>query len=192
MKGNGGIITNLLVLVAGIVLIVLHDREGILPGIIIITGVTFIVPSVLNGVMLLMRRRRDENRMARLSATVGMIASLGGLALGVWMVLFPDSLVGLLVYLFAALLLLGGLYHLYVLLFGFRPLKFPLWMYVIPTVLVAAGIMLLCSDINTIETYIVLVAGIAMVLFSAGSFLEHIGARSFNASRNRNLPEETL
>lgn len=183
MKGNGKLVANLLILVAGIVLIALHGRDGILPGIIIITGVTFIVPSVLNMVILLSRGTAGGHR-GRAALTTGTVASLGGIALGLWMVLFPETLVGLLVYLFGTILLAGGLYHVYMLAFGFRPLKFPLWMYVLPVLLVVAGGLILGGVIPEIESRIVLIAGVAMVVFAANTFLEQAGVRSYAKSRH--------
>lgn len=190
MKGKGGVIANVLVMISGIILILLHKREGILPGVIVIMGITFIVPSVLNVVMLLLHGRKNHGRMRQLTVVAGMVASLGGIALGLWMVLFPDTLVGLLVYLFAALLVVGGAYHLYMLLFGLRPLRFPLWMYVPPTLFVIAGAVLLGTDIATIETYIVLIAGISMTVFACWSFIAMIASRRLdNTPVAGNLPE---
>ncbi len=189
MKGKGGVIANVLVLISGIILILLHKREGVLPGVIVIMGVTFVVPSVLNVVMLLLRRVGNRGRMWRLSVVAGMVASLGGIALGLWMILFPDTLVGLLVYLFAALLVIGGSYHLYMMLFGFRPLRFPLWMYVLPTLFVIGGAVLLGTDISTIESYIVLIAGIAMTVFACWSFVAMIASRRLEGPAVVKLPE---
>ncbi len=186
MKGNGRFVSNLLILIAGVVLIILHDRVGIIPGIIIVTGITFIVPSVINMAILLadVSKKPEERYRNKTSFIAGMIASVGGFAMGLWMVVYPDSLVGLLVYLFAGILLLGGIYHLYMLIFGLRPLRFPMWMYIFPSLLVIAGIAILSTDIKTIEAYVVLISGVAMVVFALNTFLEQIGARSFAKHRN--------
>lgn len=193
MKGKGGIITNLVILATGIVLIALNNKADILSGIIVITGCAFVIPSVLNMAILLFRESRKNKgvEQSRASMISGMLASLGGLALGTWMILFPDTLVGLLVYLFAALLLAGGVYHLYMLLFGLRPLKFPFWMYLFPALLIITGVVLFGTDIKTIEAHIVLIAGIAMTVFACASFLAMSGSQWFGKRGGDSLPEDT-
>ncbi len=173
MKTN--IITNLLILAAGILLIVLHD-SNVLKAVIIITGILFILPSLLNIIMMLTRKEKDSagNKIyrSRVSLAYGIIASLGGIGLGLWMVISPSSLIGIVAYLFAALLVVAGLYDIIMLAYGYRPTKFPLWMYILPSLMTIAGIVVLCLDVESIQSVVVLITGIAITAFAVNRFLE--------------------
>ena len=175
MNLRSNIVANLLILAVGILLIVFCNGN-VLSTLIIIIGIAFIIPCLANIIMILTRKEKDKegNNINRSKASFasGVIASLGGIGLGTWMVISPESLMGIMVYLFAAMLVIAGLYNIIMLAFGHRPVKFPLWMYILPTLMIIAGIIILCTDIKSIESTVVLITGIAMVAFAINRFLE--------------------
>ena len=125
---------------------------------------------------MLMRREKDVegNRIYRSKASFayGVIASLGGMGLGLWMVISPATLIGIIVYLFATILVIAGLYNILMLAYGHRPIKFPVWMYILPSLMTIAGIIILCTDVKSIESTVVLITGISIVAFAVNRFLE--------------------
>ena len=58
-------------------------------------------------------------------------------------------------------------------------MHFPVWLYIFPSLLVIAGVTMLIVGGPRIQDYIVLITGIAMVIFAVSSFLEYAGQQSF-------------
>jgi uncharacterized membrane protein HdeD (DUF308 family) len=90
------------------------------------------------------------------------------------MIVSPGSLVGIMVYLFAVLLIVAGIYQIIMLAVGHRPIKFPVWMYIMPTLMTAAGIVILATDVKTIESVVVLITGISLVAFALNRIVEMV------------------
>lgn len=177
MKMRSKMMANFVILVAGVLLIVFHDRQ-VLSTIIVMMGIAFIIPSAVNLVLMLTRQKGKSSQtqrgmMERAMLAYGVVASLGGIGLGVWMVVSPETLIGIVVYLFAAMMIIAGLYNVIMLSLGHRPVRFPLWMYIMPVLTVAAGVVILCTDIKSIESTVVLMTGIAVTAFAVNRFFEH-------------------
>lgn len=180
MNSKSNIITSIFLLVAGILLIILHDRVNIIGGIVTIVGLLFILPSLYNLITLFIKATDEKkNNNAK---TAGVISSIGALCLGICMVAVPDFFVSALVYLFAGLLVIGGLYQLLLIAYASKPLRAPWWMYILPSLAAIAGIVLLVTDIHTIEKLVVLITGISFTAVALNSLLVYIGVRS--VSRN--------
>lgn len=175
MNSNRNFITSLFLLAAGIILIILHNRINIISGIVTIVGLLFILPSLYNLIMLFVRTADGSKQSGK---AAGLISSVGALCLGVCMVAVPDFFVGTLVYIFAGLLVLGGVYQILLIAYASKPLRAPWWMYVLPAATAIAGIVLLVTDIHTIEHLVVLITGIAFTAVAVNSILVYIGVRS--------------
>lgn len=176
MTGKSNIITNILLLVTGIILIILHDRVNIIGGIVTIIGILFILPSLYNLIMLFIHAADETTRQkTRMSS---LVSSIGALCLGICMVSAPDFFVGALVYIFAGLLVLVGVYQCLLTAYASQPLKAPWWMYLLPSLTAIAGIVLLVTDIHTIESLVVLITGISFTAVALNSLLVYIGIRS--------------
>ncbi len=176
MKMKSKMMANFVILVAGVLLMVFHDRQ-VLSTIIVMMGVAFIIPSAVNLVLMLVRQKGNlsqaqRSMMQRTMFAYGVVASLGGIGLGVWMVVSPETLIGIVVYLFAAILIIAGLYSVIMLSLGHRPVRFPLWMYIMPVLTAAAGGVILCTDVKSIESTVVLITGIAATAFAVNRFFE--------------------
>ena len=59
-----------------------------------------------------------------------------------------------------------------------KSVKFPFYFYIIPILMVATGIIILCTSLRDINTVVVLVTGIALVASSFNSIMEYIGTRN--------------
>jgi hypothetical protein len=191
MNSKLGIFTNLLCLLVGVTFICMQSRENVLQAIVVILGALFIVAGAVNMVILYRSVAAASsagvpyNRAGRIA---GSIACVAALALGILMVVSPGAVINMIVYTFAVLLLLGGLYRIYMLAFGYRPLHFPRWFYIGPTLLVITGITLLAIGGTRIQNYIVLITGIAMVVFAVSSFLEYTGLRAYEQGVSQVAP----
>jgi hypothetical protein len=107
------------------------------------------------------------------------LTTVASVALGVWMIIDSEGLTNMLVYIFAALITISGVYQILALAIGYRPLKFPLAFYVLPTILALTGIILYLIGADAVKNAMVLITGIAMIVFAVSSLLAISGARSF-------------
>lgn len=185
MKSKAAIWSSVALLVIGVVLIAMHDRDNLLGTIVSIAGVMFIVPSLINMAMLIREGRRRKAGIRRsddrgaVSRAAGWISSIGGLALGIAMILSTGTFVSMLVYIFAGVMVVGGIYHFYILSRAYRPIIFPGWLYILPAALVAGGAVILFSDMKNDTVSVMLMTGIALVVFSSATFLEALSLHAF-------------
>ncbi|MDE6490747.1 MAG: DUF308 domain-containing protein, partial [Muribaculaceae bacterium] len=185
-NSRSNIVTSILILIVGVVFIFMQSRGDVINAIVVIMGILFIAAAVLNLLMMMYSSRKNTQAVVKRDSRASssniptLLASVAAIALGIWMIVDPEALVSIIVYIFAGLLVLGGAYHIYMLAYGYRPQHFPGWMYVFPSALLIAGIVILVVGAPTITDYIVLITGIAMVIFSVSSFLEYAGQQTFN------------
>ncbi len=165
MKNKLQLLSCLLLFLVGITLTIMHDKAQILQAIIMIIGIMFAIPSCIALIALF------TNRFGKLNALVAFPMG-GGLILGIVLIATPSFFVGALAYTFAALLIIGALYKIWLLLSVGKKIKFPLWIYIIPCALIVSGIAILTTEIRTIESTLVLVTGIALIAYSVNTLIE--------------------
>lgn len=180
MKTKTNIFTAILMAAVGIALIALHDRVELLSWIIIMIGILFMIPSLFALAMTIISARGKTDRGVNAST---IIASLGGLCLGLAMCITPTTFAAILVYLFAAVLIIAGIYHVLIIGWLSRPLVVPGYCYIIPALLIVTGGVIIFTPIHTINDVVVLVTGIALLLSGANSFIEVATAREAPVDR---------
>lgn len=158
------ILTPIIMLAVGIALIILHQRADVLSWVVILLGVMFIVPSLFNIIWTWIHYRRMKANAGGAYIDGSMVVNLGALALGIVMVAIPDVLVGFIVYLFAAVLALYGIYTIVVMSRLARPGALFWPFYIVPVLMIAAGIVLAFTPVKTISSIVVLITGIALAL----------------------------
>ena len=114
MKNKISILSDIVVFIAGVLLVALHAKARLLETIIIIVGIMFIVSSLVTFVSLL-ARRRDMLSPAVWSGSFAVVPAVGGLILGIAMLSAPAFFVGFIAYTFALLLIAGALFKLWIL-----------------------------------------------------------------------------
>ncbi|MBD5346648.1 MAG: hypothetical protein HDR92_05910 [Bacteroides sp.] len=178
MKNSGSNwLTILVVFVAGILLIAWHSRIDILQWVVTLVGITLIVPALYTFIIALGRKRRGEgDETARTARTSTLWTSVAATALGVWMVVNPTFFVGLLAYIFGAILVLYGIYHIIAMSYWLKPFVFPFWFYIIPVLMICSGVVILASSVRTMNDVVVLITGIALVASAVNSVLEYTAA----------------
>lgn len=181
MKPKNNALVNVLILIAGIAFLFL--RGNVINIMVTIMGVLFMVSAVVN-VIFMFTSKGSSGTGSNLAGTLVCIAAF---ALGLWMTLAPGALVGIIVYLLAGLLVLGGIYHIYMIAYGYRPMHFPGWFYILPTLLLAAGVVMFVMGPENVKNYLVLVTGIALIVFAISSFLEYAGKQSIEKPESRTI-----
>lgn len=166
---KSNLVTAVIVGLVGILLIAFHSRIDLLNWVSVAVGLMFVLPSLYVLCSSIGGKQHLPVGIAFVSA--------GGLILGLLMCIFPDAFAGFFVYLFAAMLVIFGIYQIVDLASWSRIAPIPAFYYVIPVLLVATGIVMLCTSLRNINTAVVLVTGIALIAGSANSLLEYFSTR---------------
>lgn len=174
IKSN--LVCSLLIFIVGVALCFLYDRENILTVIVYILGALFTATGCVNIISCSISHSRGKT--GTISSVVGWIAGLGGIGLGAAMLITPHSFTSILVYVFAALLVLGGLWHLFTLAYIYRKLLMPAWLYIPALVLVIGGVVMFCSEsVRTDRQAVVLMSAIGAIIYAIETLLEYIFSR---------------
>ncbi len=170
LSRNSNLFQAIIVGIVGILLIFLHARIDLLNWVSIAVGLMFVLPSLYVLCSSIGSKEKLPGGIA--------FVSVGGIILGLMMCIFPSAFAGFFVYVFAALLVIFGIYHIVDLASWNKSVKFPFYFYIIPILMVATGIIILCTSLRDINTVVVLVTGIALVASSFNSIMEYIGTRN--------------
>lgn len=181
-KKSSIFLVNTFVMLAGLLLVLLYDEARLMEGIVIVLGIMFLVPSVISLVLMLSQMSRamsmpDDETDAVGYSNGGLLPSIGGICFGLSLILRPLLFVEILAYLFAIILIIGGLYHIVMLLITSRRISVSLWLYALPVLVAVAGFVLIMTDVRTVEKWVNLITGIALMCFSVASLTEYIAER---------------
>lgn len=188
MKGHKLIFTALLALAAGVALIVTH-RTVSSGGVVVAGGVMFVLAGFINVIAFL--SSRDENGKSHLGSfglAFGWLTSGAAVVLGLSMLIFQSTFVGLVPFIFGVLVVFGALFQFFVLSVGIRPVTLPAWLYVFPLVLVGLSVYVFMQQSQTDDRMIMLATGIAFTVFGVAMFIE--GAMV--GAANRRLRREAV
>lgn len=169
LSRNSNLFTAIIVGLVGILLIVLHNHIDLLNWVSIAVGLMFILPSLYVLCSSLGSKQKLPGGIA--------FVSVGGIILGLLMCVFPSAFAGFFVYVFAALLVIFGIYQIVDLASWSKTIRFPFYFYIIPILLVATGIVMLCTSLRDINTVVVLITGIALIAFSVNTICEFVSTR---------------
>lgn len=81
---------------------------------------------------------------------------------------------GLIVYVFGALLLVYGVYELVWAAWMARPFRMPVYFYLVPILMIIGGIVILCTTIRTMNQVMMLLTGILLLASAINSTLEYV------------------
>lgn len=182
MKGKSSVLSAVLILTLGVVLLIINKSLSA-AGIVTCGGVLFLLASVLNIFFFLnedTRHTSGRRTGGALSRIYGWITSVAGIILGLCMLIFESVFVPLIPYIFGGLLLLGGIFHFYVLAISYRPIVFPSWLYAIPALLVAVGVWVCFLDATGGNRMMMILTGSGLCLFALGVFIEGVFIYSYN------------
>lgn len=175
IKGNW--FNSILLAVVGIVLCCLYSRPDTLIIIIYILGALFTATGCIN--IIVTSLRQNKGTSGSFSTTIGWLAGLGGIGLGAVMLIVPHDFTSILGYVFAGLLILGGLYHFIIMATYNKSAGLQGWLYFLPLLLVVAGVVIFCSStVRNDDKVTVLISGIGAILFSLTTLLEYIYSKA--------------
>lgn len=200
MKHSGFTIINLIIIGVGILFIAACRRPDFINSLVFFTGIAFIVPGVVSTFSLILSKKKrncendhentksEHRQQSAWTRFVNWTVSISAIILGAMMCFIPETFRTPLIYIFATFFLLGGLYHIYMLLRGLRPATFDRWLYILPTLIVAIACALFFIPAlrnNDSQSTVALISGIAMILFGITSLFEGIAVRAYNRRWNQ-------
>lgn len=184
MKGRKLLLLALIVFFIGLILtITFKDIRS--TGIVICGGILFIVAGLLNLLTLLGNTETDaatgtRTRSISMSRIVfTWITSSAAIVLGICMLFFQTTFIALIPILFGILVLVSGLFNVYILSWAIRPVSLPGWFYLGGAILAGCGVYLFTLKPETDDRIIMLASGIALMFFAALTLAEGlmVGAR---------------
>ncbi len=173
-KVSINLLTNVILLLSGIILIVFHNVPNILIWGSRVMGATFMLPAIAYLVMVAVRHAD-----ARKSADyMGVLPAVGGLCFGLVMILKPDKFDEILQLLLGMLLVVLGLFHVIYLFLSRNTLSIKGWYFLCPAIVVLSGLLsLMLPSLRENVSMIVLTSGICLLLFNFTSLQEFMAER---------------
>ena len=173
-KVSINLLTNVILLLAGVILMVFHSVPDILLWGCRVMGAMFMLPAVVYLIMVAVRHTDARTGVDYM----GVLPAVGGLCFGLVMILKPDKFDGILQLLMAVLLIVLGLFHVIYLMLSRKSLNVKGWYYSCPLVVVLCGVLsLMVSSLRENVSTVVLMTGICLLLFNFTSLQEYLAER---------------
>ncbi|MCM1110727.1 MAG: DUF308 domain-containing protein [Clostridium sp.] len=182
MRPKSTLFYGMLVMAIGILLIVFSGRGELLNWVVILAGISLIIPCLYTLVATITDERRAASDGAdtfslRMMTSGVVITSVLGIALGIWMLAAPNFFIRFIAYAFAVLLIVYGVYHICVLVWLCRPAVLPWGLYIIPVLMVIAGIAILATSLHDLKSAVIIITGIGLIGSGFSSILEYVSAK---------------
>lgn len=173
-KVSINLLTNVILLLAGIILIVFYNVPNILQWGCRVMGAMFVLPAAAYLIMVAVRHAD-----ARTSADyLGVLPAVGGLCFGIVMMAKPDKFDEILQLLMGILLVVLGLFHIIYLLLSRNSLHVKGWYFLCPVVVTMCGLLsLMVPSLRESVSTVVLMTGICLLLFNFTSLQEFMAER---------------
>ena len=169
------VLTNIIMLALGVVLVAFSGDERMAEMIAIALGVLFLAPSLFSLIMLFFVNVAPDD--SRYNPRYNLLPVIGGLSFGLVIVVKAAVFVGLLKYLFAMLLIVGGLYYVFYLAFARSRVVVPAWYYVLPSIVACAGFAILLMPIDN-NALIFLTTGVSLIAMVVTSVITALAERT--------------
>lgn len=168
------LLTNVMLLLAGLIFLLFFNTPHILDWVARIIGVLFLLPSIVFLAVISMRKPGTS----RTSDYMGVLPSLGGMCFGIVMLIRPALFSSVLTMLLGVLLVLLGLFHIFFLMLSRKSVGTKGWYFLCPLIVLAAGIVILYVDVVAKDEHtVVMLTGISLLLFNFTSLQEYLGER---------------
>jgi len=132
--------------------------------IVITIGILFIVPGLISLVSYFSSER------AKRPDTPFLLAGVGSLLFGVVLVAVPAFFVSVLMYILGIILLLGGIEQIVTLIRAKKRTTVPVAFFIIPSLILIAGILVLLNPFRTAETLFILI-GVTSLVYGVMEFV---------------------
>ena len=173
-KVSINLLTNVILLLAGVILMIFHNVPDILLWGCRVMGAMFMLPAVVYLIMVAVRHTDARTGVDYM----GVLPAVGGLCFGLVMILKPDKFDGILQLLMAVLLIVLGLFHVIYLMLSRKSLNVKGWYFICPIVVAICGMVsLMVPSLRENVSAVVLMTGICLLLFNFTSLQEYLAER---------------
>lgn len=181
----GNIVVSLIMAIIGLVFIWLCDRRVVSSTVLFIGALAFIIPGAALLLSLLVNRRKKSRGSVMSFMTA--ICGLAAVALGIVILVVPESFRHLLLYLFGGLMIVASAWQFDVMMRKNRGILYPSWLVIAPVIVVALGVVMCTLDFfrdETNEKWVLLASGCGFTLFGIiGLFISYYAMKSAHAAR---------
>ena len=173
------LLTNLVLLLAGLLLIIFNNQPDLLDWVARIIGMMFLLPSIAYLMSVAMRHAPGKGS----NDYLGVLPAVGGLCFGVIMLAKPQLFSGVLTVFMGALLMVLGLFHIIYLFFSRKAVEVKGWNYLLPLIVTVFGLLILFVDgwRNHVDS-VVMMTGLGLLMFNFTSVQVYFAER--RARRN--------
>lgn len=186
-KVSINLLANVILLLAGIILIVFHGVPNILLWGARVMGAMFMLPAVVYLIMVAVRHADARSS----TDYMGVLPAVGGLCFGIVMIVKPDKFDEILQLLMGVLLVVLGLFHIIYLLLSRGSLNIKGWYFLCPVIVALCGLLsLMVPSLRDNVSTVVLITGICLLLFNFTSLQEYLAER--RVRRIATQPVETV
>ena len=183
--------TILITAAVGVLFIVWHNEANLFQWLVRALGIMLLLPGVyilfnsfseIQGKSVGREKEQEEKQpftVRRRAAAVSLIiVSAATVFIAAWMLIQPGFFAHLIAYLFAAILLLYGIYQFIVATWLCRPAVLPWYFYIIPSLFVAIGIVILVTPLHTLDSIVTLCTGILLLASAINSIIQAVTVRA--------------
>lgn len=178
------IVRSVATILVGILLIM--QREAVLPIIVQCVGAAFILPGLFALVSFLLRKNNDTAQQ-KWQPTVTMLTSIGSIVFGLWLLLTPEFFVGTFMMLLGIMVSLLGLYQITILILARKYSAVPFIMFIMPIALLVVGLAVLVNPFDA-ATIPFLLLGIGAVVGGVSDLVSSL----FIIYRRRRTSEDVI
>lgn len=182
---NRKVLNSVIAIAAGIALIFLRDTA--LNIVVSIVGALLLMVAAVNAVAMI---RQQRTATASKLPTGSIIASATTAIVGLWMLITPDSLTNLIIYVIAAIMVIVGCSQLYGLHFGNRGIKLSPMLDILPALVAISGLVVFFIGADDIKSSLLLLSGIALIVGGVGGLLQSSAESAYRrANPTTTLPD---
>ena len=156
--------TSVITLAAGILLIAFHNQLDLIDWVVEGMG-WFIIISGLYMVVVNQMRPSDERLLWQ------QICGVFAVGMGIWIAVAPTTFANLLIYIFAVVLILSGLWNIFSLHLMGKSYNIPLYFYILPALVIVTGACFFITGAKVITTAVLLIVGIALVVSGVANLM---------------------
>lgn len=170
-SAGGSLLTACASAVVGLLLIIYHNHLDLINWAVIAIGLVIAIPALylLITSTVTSKTHPQRNMLAAFCALVV-------LAMGLWVVCDNGFFARFIVYVFAVVLILYGVWNFFsVSAFG-RKVQIPVWLYLIPALLIVTGLAFLFTSLSVLTGTVVLIMGIALVASAVNIMMSYFNS----------------
>ena len=167
---SNSILRSVCSLVIGVLLVVWPEAAMIY--LVITIGVLFLIPGLISLWGYFAHRTREAGQMFP-------VVALGSALFGLWLMIMPEFFVSILMYILGAFLVLAGIQLLSGLVSARRGFRVPAGFFVIPVLILLAGILVLLNPFATASVPFIIL-GVSCIFYSLSDLINYYKFRRQN------------